>query len=93
VSAPRRAKDATPWKSTAITARANLPSGQKVLDAPKQATETAKKGKEGVRSADSYVRAPPFHSDTNSYFDLNLSLIWSRPDYAATLTTIWAKPR
>jgi hypothetical protein len=35
----------------------------------------------------------PFHSDTNSYFDLNLSLIWSRIDYAATLTTIWAKPR
>ena len=23
----------------------------------------------------------------------NLSLIWSRTDYAATLTTIWAKPR
>jgi hypothetical protein len=51
VSARRRAKDATPWKSTAITPRANLPSGQKVLDAPKQATETAKKGKEGVGSA------------------------------------------
>jgi len=34
----------------------------------------------------------PFHSDTNSYFDLNLSLIWSKADYAATLTTVWAKP-
>ena len=72
----------------AATARANLLSGQKVLDALKQATETAKKGKEGVGSADTYVRAPPFHSDTISYFDLNLSLIWSRIDYAATLTTI-----
>ena len=37
-----RAKDATTWKSTAITARANLLSGQKVLDALKQATKRAK---------------------------------------------------
>ncbi len=49
MSARRRAKDATAWKSTA---RANLLSVQKVLDALKQATETAKKGKEGVGSAD-----------------------------------------
>ena len=40
-------------------------------DALKQATETAKKGKEGVWSADTYVRAP-LHSDTNSYFDFKL---------------------
>jgi len=39
-------------------ARANLFSGQKVLDALKQATATAKKGKEGVGSADAHVRAP-----------------------------------
>src|ERR1700692_3587987 len=72
VSAWPRAKDATPWKSTAITARANLLSGQRVLeDALKQATETAKKGKEGVWSADTYVCAP-LHSDTNSYFDFKL---------------------
>src|ERR1035437_1561130 len=58
VSARRRAKDATAWKSTAITARANLLSGQKVLDALKQATERAKKGKERVGSADTYVHAP-----------------------------------
>ena len=48
VSARRRGKDAPAWKNTAITARANLLSGQRVLeDALKQATETAKKGKEG----------------------------------------------
>src|ERR1700675_2774316 len=71
-SATSRAKDATGWKSTAITARANLLSGQRVLeDALKQATETAKKGKEGVWSADTYVCAP-LHSDTNSYFDFKL---------------------
>jgi len=52
------ARDAPAWKSTASTARANLLSGQKVLDALKQATATAKKGKEGVGSADAYVRAP-----------------------------------
>ena len=68
MSAQPRAKDATPWKSTAITARANLLSGQRVLDALKQATERAKKGKERVWSADTYVCAP-LHSDTNSYFD------------------------
>jgi hypothetical protein len=38
-------------------------------------------------------RETPLHSDTNSYFDLNLSLTWSRTDYAAALTTIWARPR
>src|ERR1017187_940177 len=66
VSARRRGKDAPAWKNTAITARANLLSGQRVLeDALKQATETAKKGKEGVWSADTYVCAP-LHSDTNS---------------------------
>src|SRR5260370_2652270 len=48
MSARRRATDATAWKSTAITARANLLSGQKVLDVLKQATETAKKGKRGL---------------------------------------------
>src|ERR1700676_1568211 len=58
VSARRRGKDAPAWKYTAITARANLLSGQKVLDALKQATATAKKGKEGVGSADAHVRAP-----------------------------------
>ena len=41
-------------------------------DALKQATETAKKGKEGVWIADTYVCAPPFQSDTNSYFDFKL---------------------
>jgi len=92
MSARRRAKDATAWKSTAITARANLLSGQKVLDALKQATERAKKGKERV-GARTLMSTLPFHSDTNSYFDLNLSLIWSKTDYAATLTTVWAKPR
>ena len=72
VSARRRGKDAPAWKNTAITARANLLSGQRVLeDALKQATETAKKGKEGVWSADTYVCAP-LHSDTNSYFDFKL---------------------
>jgi Phosphate-starvation-inducible E family len=65
------ARDAPAWKSTAITDRANLLSGQKVPDALKQATATAKKGKEGIWSADTYVRAP-FHSDTNSYFDFKL---------------------
>jgi uncharacterized membrane protein (DUF373 family) len=40
-------------------------------DALKQATATAKKGKEGVGSADAHVRAP-LHSDTNSYFDFKL---------------------
>jgi Phosphate-starvation-inducible E family len=72
VSARRRGKDATLWRSTAITARASLLSGQRVLEDPlKQATETAKKGKEGVWSADTYVCAP-LHSDTNSYFDFKL---------------------
>jgi nitroimidazol reductase NimA-like FMN-containing flavoprotein (pyridoxamine 5'-phosphate oxidase superfamily) len=58
MSARRRAKDTTAWKSTVITARANLLSGQKVLDALKQATERAKKGKERVGSADTHVHAP-----------------------------------
>jgi len=40
-------------------------------DALKQATETAKKGKEGVWSADTYVCAP-LHCDTNSNFDFKL---------------------
>jgi len=82
------------WKSTASTARANLLSGQKVLDALKQTTETAKKGKEGVGSADTYVRAPPFHSDTISYFDLNFEsdMVEDRLR-PPLLTTIWAKPR
>ena len=65
-----RGKAAGRSRNTAITARANLLSGQRVLeDALKQATdtETAKKGKEGVWSADTYVCAP-LHSDTNSYF-------------------------
>jgi uncharacterized membrane protein (DUF373 family) len=38
--------------------RANLLSGQKVLDALKQATETAKKGKEGDGSADTMSALP-----------------------------------
>src|SRR6202790_5390263 len=59
VSARRRGKDAPAWRNTAITARANLLSGQRVLeDALKQATETAKKEKEGVGNADAHVRAP-----------------------------------
>jgi hypothetical protein len=31
--------------------------------------------------------------DDGQRHDLNLSLIWSRTDYASTLTTIWARPR
>jgi hypothetical protein len=63
MNARRRAKDTTAWKSTA---RANLLSVQKVLDALKQATETAKKGKEGVGSVDTKSALPlstaiPFH--------------------------------
>jgi len=78
-----RAKDAPAWKSTASTARANLLSGQKVLDALKQTTETAKKGKEGVGAADTYVRAPPFHSGYHFIFRFKLESEWSRIDYAA----------
>jgi uncharacterized membrane protein (DUF373 family) len=60
--ARRRAKDTTAWKSTA---RANLLSVQKVLDALKQATETAKKRKRrGWERGHLSLRSPfpqPYH--------------------------------
>jgi hypothetical protein len=60
MNARRRAKDTTAWKSTA---RANLLSVQKVLDALKQATETAKKGLGAwtLKSALPLSTAIPFH--------------------------------
>jgi hypothetical protein len=63
MNARRRAKDTTAWKSTA---RANLLSVQKVLDALKEATKTAKKGKKGLgartlKSALPLSTAIPFH--------------------------------
>jgi hypothetical protein len=78
MSARRPAKDATAWT------RSNLVSGQKVLDALKQAAERAKNGNERVGSG-TLMSTLPF---PQRYSSINLRLIWSRTDYAATLTTI-----
>jgi hypothetical protein len=92
-SARRRGKDASAWKNTAVTARANLLSGQRVLeDALEQAAETTKKGKEGF-GARALMSALPFTAIPIRISISHLSLIWSRIDYATTLTAIWARPR
>jgi hypothetical protein len=58
------------------------------LDPLKQATERARKGKEMVGSTDTYVNAPLSTAIPIHISNLNLSLIWSKTDYAATLTTV-----
>src|SRR5580692_701915 len=89
-SARRRRKGTPAWKNTAITARANLLSGQRVLeDALKQATETAKKQRREKKGfgARALMSALPFTAIPIRITISNLSLIWSRTDYATTLTT------
>src|ERR1700675_817546 len=93
VSARRRGQDAPAWKNTAITARANLLSGQRVLeDALKQLPRRQRREKKGF-GARTLMSALRFTAIPICISISDLSLIWSRTDYATTLTTIWARPR